>query len=51
MLARIDPFFEPLRGELRFQRLLDRVKPEWERFEPRFGPGSWEPATPAPATR
>jgi hypothetical protein len=51
MLARIDPFVEPLRGELRFQRLLDRVKPEWERFEPRFGPGSWEPATPAPATR
>jgi serine/threonine protein kinase len=51
MLARIDPFFEPLRGELRFRRLLDRVKPEWERFEPRFGPGSWDPATPAPAAR
>jgi hypothetical protein len=24
----------------RFQRLLDRVRPEWERFVPRFKPGA-----------
>ena len=47
LLAHIDPFFEPLRRELRFQRLLDRIKPEWEQFVPRFGPGSWDPVTPA----
>ena len=29
---------EPLRGELRFRRLLDRIRPEWERFVPRFQP-------------
>jgi len=48
VLVRIDPFSEPLGGQLRFQRLLDRVKPQWERFEPRFGAGSWEPLTPRP---
>jgi serine/threonine protein kinase len=42
LLAHIDPFFEPLRRELRFQRLVDRIKPEWEQFVPRFGPGSWD---------
>lgn len=36
MLAHSDPLLEPLRGEPRFQRLLDRIHPEWERFVPRF---------------
>ena len=22
--------------------VLDRIKPEWEQFVPRFGPGSWD---------
>jgi serine/threonine protein kinase len=35
-LAHGDPFLEPLRREPRFQRLLDRIKPEWEAFVPRF---------------
>ena len=36
MLAHADPQLQSLRGEPRFQRLLDRVRPEWERFVPRF---------------
>jgi hypothetical protein len=36
MLARGDPLLEGLRAEPRFQRLLDRIRPEWERFTPRF---------------
>jgi hypothetical protein len=28
-----DPFFENLRGEPRFQKLMERVKYEWEHFE------------------
>ena len=36
MLAHGDPLLQPLRGEPRFQRLLDRVRPEWERFVPHF---------------
>jgi tetratricopeptide (TPR) repeat protein len=36
MLARGDPLLQPLRGQPRFQRLLDRIRPEWERFVPRF---------------
>jgi hypothetical protein len=36
MLAHGDPLLQPLRGEPRFQRLLDRIRPEWERFVPRF---------------
>jgi len=38
LLARHDPFLRPLGSELRFQRLLDRIEPEWERFVPRFRP-------------
>jgi hypothetical protein len=29
----IEPFFENLRGEERFKKLMDRVKYEWENFE------------------
>jgi len=36
MLAHGDPLLEPLRGEPRFRRLLERIRPEWERFVPRF---------------
>jgi hypothetical protein len=36
MLAHGDPLLQSLRREPRFQRLLDRVRPEWERFVPRF---------------
>jgi len=39
MLANDDPLVERLRRERRFQRLRDRVRPEWERFVPRFQPG------------
>jgi tetratricopeptide (TPR) repeat protein len=30
----IDPFLENLRGEERFKKLMERVKYEWENFEP-----------------
>jgi hypothetical protein len=36
MLAYGDPLLENLRGEPRFQRLLDRIRPTWESFVPRF---------------
>jgi len=36
LLAHDDPLLQPLRGELRFRRLLDRIHPEWEHFVPRF---------------
>ncbi len=36
MLARGDLLLEGIRREARFQRLLDRIRPEWERFTPRF---------------
>jgi serine/threonine protein kinase/tetratricopeptide (TPR) repeat protein len=38
MLAHGDPLLQSLRGEPRFQRLLDRIRPEWEQFVPRFQP-------------
>jgi eukaryotic-like serine/threonine-protein kinase len=38
MLEHGDPLLQSLRGIPRFQRLLDRVRPEWERFVPRFQP-------------
>ncbi len=36
MMAQGDPLLESLRGEPQFQRLLDRIRPEWEHFVPRF---------------
>lgn len=33
-LARHDPFFEKLRNEPRFQKLLETVRDRWDRFEP-----------------
>ena len=32
-LNEIDPFFENIRGEPRFKKLMERVKHEWENFE------------------
>jgi len=32
-LNEYDPFFESIRGEERFQKLMERVKYEWEHFE------------------
>jgi len=40
MLAHGDPLLTNLRGEPRFQRLLDRIRPEWEAFVPRFQVGA-----------
>lgn len=33
LYARTDPFFEPLRGDPRFQSFLERVKAQWEQFD------------------
>jgi len=33
MFAERNPFLENIRGEPRFQRLMERVKYEWEHFE------------------
>jgi serine/threonine protein kinase/tetratricopeptide (TPR) repeat protein len=33
LFAHDDPFFENLRGDERFQQLMDLIKPKWERFE------------------
>ena len=35
-LAYGDPWLQSIRGEPRFQRLLDRIRPQWESFVPRF---------------
>jgi hypothetical protein len=36
LLAHGDPLLESVRGEPRFERLLERVRPVWESFVPRF---------------
>ncbi len=33
LFAKYDPFLERIRGELRFQKLMERVRYEWEHFE------------------
>jgi non-specific serine/threonine protein kinase len=33
LFAERDPFYENLRGDERFEKLMNRIKPEWERFE------------------
>jgi tetratricopeptide (TPR) repeat protein len=33
LYAHTDPFFEPLRGDPRFQSFLERVKVQWEQFD------------------
>ncbi len=38
MLVHGDPLFENLRGDPRFHRLLDRIRPVWENFVPQFAP-------------
>jgi serine/threonine protein kinase len=35
-----DPLLANLRGKPRFQRLLDRIRPTWESFIPRFSAGN-----------
>ena len=35
LFAERSPFYESIRGEERFKVLMDRIKPEWERFGPR----------------
>jgi len=32
LFAEQDPFFENIRGDKRFQKLMDRIKPQWEQF-------------------
>ncbi len=36
LFAEHDPLLENIRGEERFNKLMDRIKPEWERFEVRI---------------
>jgi tetratricopeptide (TPR) repeat protein len=33
LLAEIDPTYESIRGDERFQRLMNEIKPKWESFE------------------
>ena len=33
LFSKLDPFFESIRGEERFKKLMERVKHEWENFE------------------
>jgi len=33
LFAEQDPLYENIRNDARFQKLMDRIRPEWERFE------------------
>ncbi|OGD35804.1 MAG: hypothetical protein A2V45_01085 [Candidatus Aminicenantes bacterium RBG_19FT_COMBO_58_17] len=33
LFSRIDPFLANIRGEDRFQKLMERIKRDWENFE------------------
>jgi len=37
LFCRDDPLLDSIRGEERFKKLMDRIRPEWERFEARAG--------------
>ena len=33
LFAELDPFYENIRSDERFQKLMEKIKPEWEHFE------------------
>ena len=45
LFSRNDPLLENIRGEERFKKLMDRIKPEWERFEARADLSGMPPAS------
>jgi serine/threonine protein kinase len=45
LFAGLDPFYENLRRDDRFQKLMDKIKPEWERFEVGIDLSSLPPAS------
>jgi hypothetical protein len=47
LFAEKDPFYENLRGDERFEMLMDRIRPEWERFEVGIDLSSLPPASDA----
>jgi tetratricopeptide (TPR) repeat protein len=47
LLAEQAPFFENLRSDRRFKRLMEEIKPKWERYEPRIDLTLIDPASDA----